>query len=487
MNVRRKGLQLTDLLEKINDYKGITEDSRKVSDGFIFVAVKGVNFDGTSYIDDAIKKGVRAIVTHDWYDNKLPDNIILLKEKNPRFALSKLASAFYPKQPKNIAAVTGTNGKTSTVNFYRQIVDLVGKKSASIGTIGIIDSNNKSYETSGSMTTPDPVTLHQKIQELAVNGIEYLALEASSHGLDQYRLDGVKITCAGFTNFTRDHLDYHKTMENYLDAKLRLFSQLLGGDATAVINADIPEFTKIKELSEKRKIKVISFGKNSDSIKLISIKPTSYGQEIVINIDGKSYSLKLSLVGDFQVSNLLCALGLVIASGIKASDAIGVLEKVKNVPGRMERVADINSLIQVFVDYAHTPDGLEKALETLKLHTKGKLYVVFGCGGNRDKGKRVEMGKIASNLADYVVITDDNPRNENPAEIRKEVMAGCGKNATEVGGREEAINYTVAKLNKGDILLIAGKGHEKIQIIGEKSLSFDDVVVARKALERIGV
>lgn len=456
--------------------KGITGDSRKVKPGYVFVALKGGKSDGATFIGQALKNGAVAVISSGKPENEW-HKACYIQQKNPRLALAKIAAKFYPKQPQFIAAVTGTNGKTSVVNFCRQIWAKLGKESASIGTIGVINGDGKSHNSMGSMTTPDPVILHEKINTLAGEGIEYLAIEASSHGLDQYRLDGLKISTAAFTNLTRDHLDYHDSMEGYFAAKKRLFSEVLQPGGTAVLNADSKDFPKLKNAALERGCKVISFGKNGENIKLKKIEVTKNGQEIVFDFYGKKFSTLVNLVGEFQTENILCAMGIVYASGFMVEKIIEVLPKIKSVPGRMEPVGD-----NVFVDYAHTPDALEKSLKTLRPYVKGKLIVVFGCGGDRDKGKRTEMGKIAELYADGVVVTDDNPRSENPAEIRKEILAGI-KNATEISDRKKAIEQAISLLEVGDILLIAGKGHEKTQIIGDKILPFDDVEIARRALE----
>jgi len=460
---------------------GITDDSRKVRPGFIFVAVKGEKQDGTVFIAEALDKGAVAVISSEEID--LVDKACFIRHEKPRLLLTKIAAKFYPRQPEFIAAVTGTNGKTSVVNFCRQIWALMGEKSASIGTIGILDGLGKSYDISGSMTTPDPVTLHEKINELAENNIEYLAIEASSHGLDQYRLDGLKITTAAFTNLTRDHLDYHGTMENYLAAKKRLFAEVLENGGTAVINADSQNFADMKKAAEENGGKVISFGIAGKNIKLHEIIARENSQEIRVNIEGKEFSAMLNLVGEFQVSNILCAVGIVISSGFAPEKIVKILPKIKNVPGRMELAGIGESGGSVFVDYAHTPDALEKALSTLRAHACGKLIVIFGCGGNRDKGKRPEMGKVAGDLADMVIVTDDNPRSEDASTIRKEIMAGT-KGAIEISDRTAAIEYGIAGLKKNDILLIAGKGHEKTQIIGDKIYPFDDVKIAAAILEK---
>lgn len=462
-----------------NQVSSITCDSRQVMEGSLFAAFKGTAVDGSQFVDDAVRAGAKFILCDNDAFIKEYENICIIKHGNPRLVFSLLAANFYPRQPENIVAVTGTNGKTSTVHFCRQIWNLVGKKSACLGTTGVVVSDEDlACSHSQNLTTPDPVTMHQVLSKLAEDGVNYLALEASSHGLDQYRLDGIKIKSAAFTNLTRDHLDYHKNFENYLNAKLRLFSDLLVSGSDAFINADIDEYGKIKEVCKSKGHKVKSFGRNGDYIKIKNLEIEGCGQLVSFSLSGKDYKVKIGLVGEFQVSNLLCAAGLVISSGIEADDVISVLDKVVSVPGRMQQVGDHG----VYVDYAHTPDALEKALKVLRKHTEGRLHVVFGCGGNRDKGKRPLMGKIACDLADQVIVTDDNPRDEDASQIRAEILSACDANVLNIGDRKAAIKAAVDNMATGDILLIAGKGHEKTQKVKDQLHPFDDVKVAEEAL-----
>jgi len=460
---------------------GITQDSRKVQPGFLFAAIKGLASDGADFIPMAIERGAVAVLCSE-PSPLVGGGVIFLTHQNPKLALAKIAANFYGKQPEIIAAITGTNGKTSTAYFCTQIWQLLEKRSASIGTIGIATSEGLSYGATGSMTTPDPIKLHEILADLAHNGITNLAMEASSHGLDQYRLDGVNVKAAAFTNLTRDHLDYHGTFENYLAAKLRLFDVMKHG--VAVINSDIPESANIIKLCNDKGHKVLSVGKNGKYIELFGTTKTSEGQQISFEVQGKVYNINTHLIGEFQAYNLLTALALVVACGENIDEAVGVLERVAAVPGRMQGVRVGEKMARVYIDYAHTPDALEKALAELRPHTKGKLWVVFGCGGDRDKGKRPQMGAVASKLSDLVVVTDDNPRTELAQIIRSEVMAEC-RGAKEIGDRHEAIEYAIYNMGSDDILLIAGKGHEKTQIIGDKSLPFDDVKVATEILQRI--
>jgi UDP-N-acetylmuramoyl-L-alanyl-D-glutamate--2,6-diaminopimelate ligase len=458
--------------------KGVTSDSRKVQKDFAFIAIKGEKQDGTLFIPQAIDNGAKLIVTDKNYNIPSNSTAKFIQVDNPRLALSKLAAYIYKKQPENIVAVTGTNGKTSVTYFYRGIWGLLGQKSASIGTIGVIDEQgNKVLES--SLTTGDPVFLHQTLESLTSKNIEYVSIEASSHGLDQHRLDSINIKAAAFTNFTRDHLDYHQTMENYLDAKLRLFDSVMKQGGVAVLNSDIPEFELIKEKCHACNHQIIDYGKNANSIKIISITPIDGAQQVSFAIDGNNYNIQLNLIGEFQVYNVLCAIGLAIASGANKEEVVSILPKLENVPGRMERVKTNLNDKYIFVDYAHTADALEKALKELRIYTDARIITVFGAGGERDKARRFEMGKVAEKYADLAIVTDDNPRGEDPAVIRKEIISTC-KKGVEVAGRAEAIEYAIRQMQEKDILLIAGKGHEKYQIIGSQVFEFDDVEIAAR-------
>lgn len=461
---------------------GLALDSRKVEKGFLFAALKGANADGTLFINSAIADGAIAILCDDDFNGTVPENICLIKSGNARRLFSILASIYYEPKPDIIAAVTGTNGKTSVVHFCRQIWSILGKHSASVGTVGIEDSEGKvDFDRTNFLTTPDTIKLREIITHLADRGVTHLAMEASSHGLHQYRMEGLGIKIGAFTNLSRDHLDYHGNFENYLNAKMRLFSEVMEANGIAVLNADIEQFQQLEQACKERGHQVLSYGRyNKDKrnyIEIFDIINTSEGQQISFEILGKLYNVNTSLIGEFQAYNMLCAAAMVIASGANVDDTIGTLKDVTCVPGRMQRVTKTNADFAVFIDYSHTPDALEKALNVLKPLTKGKLWVVFGCGGNRDKGKRPLMGEIAINIADNVIVTDDNPRNENPEQIRKEVLQGA-KGANEIPDRKEAIKFAISKMQKGDILLVAGKGHEKTQTIGETIMPFDDVEVS---------
>lgn len=458
---------------------GITQDSRQVKPGYLFAAIKGLTSDGAQFIPIAIEKGAVAVLCDAEVIPTVSESTCVITHKNPKFALAHIAANFYGTQPEVITAITGTNGKTSTAFFCTQIWQLLGKTSASIGTIGIYTGNGLAYEATDSMTTPDPVKLHEILADLSNKNITHLAMEASSHGLDQYRLDGVHIKAAAFTNITRDHLDYHGTFENYLQAKLRLFDVMKNG--VVVINADIPEAEQIIKLCEQKDHKVLSIGRKGKYIELFDTTRTLEGQQIAFEVLGRLYTVNTHLIGEFQAYNLLTALALVVACGANIDEAVNVLAQVEAVPGRMQGVRVANDIARVYVDYSHTPDALEKALQVLRPYTKEKLWVVFGCGGDRDKGKRPQMGAVAARLADKVVVTDDNPRTEVAQIIRSEVIASC-HDAIEIGDRHEAILHAITNMGKDDILLIAGKGHEKTQIIGDKKLAFDDVKVAEEIL-----
>lgn len=478
-------VQLTELLNKAGipytgadcEIAGVTADSRKVGKDFLFAALPGVKADGTAFLQDAKEAGaVAALVPESASD--LPDNgLIYVTVADARKALAVIAAAFYGKQPETAVCVTGTNGKTSTANFCRQIWDFLGKKGASVGTLGVLTAE---FATYGSLTTPDSVTLHAELKDLADKGYNHLAFEASSHGIEQHRIDGVKIAAAGFTNITRDHLDYHKTMENYLAAKLGLFDRPLS-TKTVVLNADIPEYDHIADYCRQRGLKILDYGKKAKALRLISARHETNGQHLELEILGKAYSIHLPLAGTFQAMNALCALGLVLATGEDADACVKALETLKGAPGRLEHVADRKNGAAVYVDYAHTPDALETVLNALRPHTKNRLCVVFGCGGDRDPGKRPQMGAICNALADVVYVTDDNPRSEEPAIIRAAILPACPKGIN-VGNRALAIEEAVEQLEAGDILVVAGKGHETGQLIKGVMHPFDDREEVRKAV-----
>jgi UDP-N-acetylmuramoyl-L-alanyl-D-glutamate--2,6-diaminopimelate ligase len=457
------------------DILGLTSDSRAVKPGYLFAALSGRSADGRRFLDDAVKRGAGAVLA----DRPVELPVPVVVDANPRRCLALMAALYYAPQPATVAAVTGTNGKTSVAAFLRQIWQSAGLKAASLGTTGIVGPG---IEKPGSLTTPDPVELHKELQELARMDVDHLALEASSHGLDQFRLDGVKLAAAGFTNLTRDHLDYHPDMAAYFTAKTRLFAELLPRDGAAVIAIDQREGVELAELCRGRGIKTVTYGRAERAeLRLVRAEPKDAGIGIEISLAGQRHGLDLPLLGGFQAMNALCALGLALVTGIKAEVGLGALRQLRGAPGRMEDVATHSSGAKVIVDYAHSPDALETALKALRPHGRGRLVLVFGCGGDRDKGKRPLMGAIAQRLADLVFVTDDNPRSENPAEIRRAILAACPK-AREIADRREAIRTAAALLRKGDLLLIAGKGHESGQIVGSKTLPFSDKDEARAAI-----
>lgn len=459
---------------------GLTPDSRLVQPGFLFIALKGAHVDGAGFIPGAKAAGAVAVLTDSDVDGQ---GLVVLKSANAMRAMALMAAAFYGRQPAHMVAVTGTDGKTSTADFYRQFWHLMGERSASIGTLGFLGGDGEVL-LPGSYTTPYPVQLHEALAGLQGKGVEHVCMEASSHGLHQHRLDGVKLEAAGFTNLGRDHMDYHVTEEAYFEAKMRLFMELLPRGGTAVINQDDGHFRKVRSICDARGHKVIGFGKAGEQFRVVSLTPTPYGQIVEAELFGKAYRLEIGLVGAFQAMNILTALGLVVGSGRDLEDALAVIPRLKGVPGRLEQVVSLANGAAAYIDYAHTPMALANILKTLRPHTAGKLHVVFGCGGDRDTGKRPEMGRIADELADVVVVTDDNPRSEEPAVIRKAIMAAATR-AKEVADRRQAIYGALKELASGDILVIAGKGHEKIQIVGDKAFPFDDAEVAREAAKEL--
>ena len=454
---------------------GIAMDSRAVKRGDVFFALAGVKTDGARFIDQAVASGAVAVVS-----DRIPEGdgrVAFIAVPNPRRALALAAARFYPRQPATIAAVTGTSGKTSVAVFTRQIWQRLGYAAASIGTIGLVSPKRNVY---GSLTTPDPIALHRSLDEIAGEGVTHLAFEASSHGLDQHRLDGVRVSAGAFTNLSRDHMDYHPTVEHYLAAKLRLFTDLVVDGGAAIIAADHDHSQAVIDAARIRKLRIITVGRKGEGIKLIDAAVDGFAQKLTLEHDGKRTQVRLPLVGEFQIENALVAAGLVIAAGGDAERVFAALEHLEGAPGRLELVGERNGA-PVFVDYAHKPDALAKALEALRPYTKRKLVVVFGAGGDRDAGKRPLMGAIAAENADTVIITDDNPRSENPASIRAAIMAAA-KGAKDIADRNEAIRAAVAGLQQGDALLIAGKGHETGQIVGDKVLPFSDHDAAMAAL-----
>ena len=462
---------------------GISSDSREIGPGFLFAALPGLATDGRYFVDDAIARGAAALLVPGPVDiGEAAGRVAVIVDANPRRRLAEISARFHSGAPGSCVAATGTNGKTSAVVFARQIWGAMGLPAASVGTLGVV---GPSRARDGALTTPDPVTLHRELAALAGSGTERAALEASSHGLAQFRLDGVRLAAAGFTNLSRDHLDYHVSFDAYRAAKLRLFGELLPPGAAAVLNADSPEFGAFAETCRSRGCPIIDYGRNAQELRVVSVEPDGDGQVAELLLFGESRRQRFALIGEFQIANALCALGLVVGVGddrCAAADALGTLEAP---PGRMQPVARSPAGAPIFVDYAHTPVALASALQALRPHASGALSVVFGCGGDRDAGKRPLMGEAARRFADRVVVTDDNPRGEDPAAIRREVLAGC-PGAAEIGDRGEAIREAVAQLAAGEVLVIAGKGHETGQIVGGEIRPFDDAAAARDAVRALG-
>jgi UDP-N-acetylmuramoyl-L-alanyl-D-glutamate--2,6-diaminopimelate ligase len=457
---------------------GVAVDSRKVKPGDAFVAVPGSKADGLAFVPAAIAAGAAAIVAEKPPASPLPESVAFVCVPDPRRALALAAAKIHPRQPEVIGAVTGTSGKTSVTVFARQIWAALGCKAASIGTIGVVSPRGEDY---GALTTPDPIELHRTLDRLAGEGVSHLAIEASSHGLDQRRLDGLRIAVGAFTNISRDHLDYHVTPEAYLAAKLRLFTTLMVPGTAAVIDVDHDGAADVLAAATAHKLDVLTVGRKGDGIRLVDAAIDGLAQTIHVDHCGRRHSLRLPLVGEFQVENALVAAGLAIATGADPAAVFAAIEHLAGAKGRLELVGQRNGA-PIFVDYAHKPDALAKALEALRPYAKRRLVVVFGCGGDRDRGKRPIMGAIAVAKADRVIVTDDNPRSEVPAHIRAEILAGAA-GAAEIGDRGEAIRRAVAALEPGDALLIAGKGHESGQIVGDRVLPFTDHAAVKAALE----
>jgi UDP-N-acetylmuramoyl-L-alanyl-D-glutamate--2,6-diaminopimelate ligase len=450
---------------------GLATDSRAVKPGDLFFAIAGAKTDGAKFIEAAIAAGAVAIA-----GSHAPNGgcrVPFVTTSNPRRALALAAAKFFPRQPATVAAVTGTSGKTSVAAFTRQIWQRLGFEAASIGTIGLVAPKRTVY---GSLTTPDPIALHRQLDEIAREGVTHLAFEASSHGLDQYRLDGVRVNAGAFTNLSRDHMDYHPDVAHYLSAKLRLFRDLVVDGGAAVISADHDCSREVIAAARQRKLVTITVGHNGDGeregIRVTANAIEGFAQRLELEHLGRRYQIRLPLVGEFQIENAVVAAGLAIATGSDPEEVFAALEQLEGAKGRLERVGEHNGA-PIFVDYAHKPDALTKALQALRPYTQRKLIVVFGAGGDRDTGKRPLMGAIAADNADEVIITDDNPRSESPAAIRAAILA-TAKGAKEIGDRNEAISKAIAGLAKGDVLLIAGKGHETGQIIGDHVLPFSD-------------
>ncbi|MDF1587485.1 UDP-N-acetylmuramoyl-L-alanyl-D-glutamate--2,6-diaminopimelate ligase [Marinimicrococcus flavescens] len=460
---------------------GLTADSREVRPGFLFAALAGSRTDGRRFVDDALARGAVAVLG----DRSLAGRdlgVPVLASEQPRRAFALAAARFHERQPAFVAAVTGTNGKTSIAGFARQLWERLGQPAGSVGTLGVI---SPAGERPLPLTTPDPASLHAILRELAEAGVDHAVIEASSHALDQHRVDGVRLGAAAFSNITRDHFDYHGSFEAYLAAKTRLFGELLPAGATAVLNADVPEYAGLADLARTRGVTVLDYGRNARSLRLLGQEMSPLGQRLELELLGHRATVESALVGSFQAHNLLAAAGLVIAGGAAPQALLPHLGAVAGARGRMELAVRLASGAAAFVDYAHTPDALEQALRALRAHSRGKIVVIFGCGGDRDAGKRPIMGAIAARLADRVIVTDDNPRSEDPAAIRAAIMAAC-PGATEIGDRAEAIRAGLAGLAPGDLLLVAGKGHESGQTVAGVTHPFDDREVVQRLAAGLG-
>ncbi|MDX6805599.1 UDP-N-acetylmuramoyl-L-alanyl-D-glutamate--2,6-diaminopimelate ligase [Terrihabitans rhizophilus] len=454
---------------------GLTADSREVGPGFVFAALPGVKADGMLYAAAAAAAGAVAVLTES--SDPVPAGMVPVRVPNARASLARAAARFYPAQPDIVVAVTGTNGKTSVASFLRQIWTALGHKAASLGTVGLVSPSGEVYS---NLTTPDPVKLHRIADELCREGVTHLALEASSHGLDQSRLSGMRLSAGGFTNLTRDHLDYHATFTDYRAAKLRLFTEVLPEGAGAVICVDGANGEIFAEAARQRGLELLTVGSAGLGIHLLASEPAGFAQRLVVRHCDLDYSFLLPLAGVFQAENALVAAGLAIITGGEPADVFTALEGLTGASGRLERVASHGGA-EILVDYAHTPDALENALLSLRPFTRNRLIVVFGAGGDRDPGKRPLMGTVAARHADVAIVTDDNPRSEDPAGIRSQIIAAA-PGAFEIGDRAEAIGTAIGSLQDGDVLLVAGKGHETGQIVGDRTLPFSDQAAIRAAI-----
>lgn len=474
-------MKLKDLFPLIEngdvDIVGITADSRRVKPGFLFAALKGTAVDGRQFVPQALSAGAVAILSEGGVDTGAAVDIVA---DDPRHALAIAAKRFYKVQPEHAVAITGTNGKSSTVDFARQIWTKAGLKAASMGTLGAIGPQGK---IDVGHTTPDPVTIHETLRMLEEQGVTHVAMEASSHGLEQRRMDGVDLSAVAFLNFTQDHLDYHETMNEYLQAKLRLFAELAGQGTPAIVNSDSDQREIFEAVAREKGLPIISFGWKGEDLWIDEIMPRATGQ--ILHLFWRDEELKpfeLPLIGEFQALNALAAAACCLALGLPIDVVVEGLKSLQPVKGRLELVGKTANGAGIFVDYAHTPDGLETLLRAVRPHTAGRLKVIFGCGGDRDALKRPLMGDIAKRFADDVIVTDDNPRTEDAASIRKAILEAAGQDAREIADRGAAIRSVIAELQKGDTLVIAGKGHETGQIVGKDILPFSDQETALSAL-----
>jgi UDP-N-acetylmuramoyl-L-alanyl-D-glutamate--2,6-diaminopimelate ligase len=469
---------------------GINSDSRLVQKGEIFGVFSPDAKHAIQHIEQAVSRGVNVMVISSGIMNRIKDtayfdNVIWIMCDRPRQVMAKLTSRFYGTHPQNCVAVTGTAGKTSVCSLVLQLWKHLNIPSASIGTLGLHHSTEDLVmEYTSTLTTPDPVSMHKCLAELKQRGTDHVIMEASSHGLDQYRLDGLRFKVAAFTSFSQDHLDYHPTMEHYFAAKRRLFEDLIAKDGWAVLNADIPEYDALVDVCVLRNHPFYSYGKSGNFIKLKSMNINKGGQTLSLQIDKTEYVVQFPLMGSTQVYNLMCAMAIVITMGAKTATVLKAVERITPVPGRLTFAGQHPNGALIYVDYAHKPEALELVLSDMRHYCKGHLHVVFGCGGDRDKDKRSIMGRIASEKADFVVVTDDNPRTESSAHIRQQIMEGC-PDAVEIGDRKMAIDSAIKNLEANDILIVAGKGHEKHQIIGTEKIPFDDMEVVHDCVTRL--
>lgn len=452
---------------------GFAIDHRKVAPGTIFGAFEGATVNGEDFIPAAIAAGAIAVVAR---PEAVVEGAVHIADRNPRERFARIATTFFAPFPQTAVAVTGTNGKTSTVELTRQLWRMQGHHAASIGTLGVTTADDS---VSTGLTTPDIVTFLSNVAGLAREGVTHVAFEASSHGLSQYRTEGLPVRAAAFTNLSRDHLDYHGDMAAYFTAKLRLFSEVLEPDGAAVIWVDDPHADRVIDLARMRGNRLLTVGQHGETLRLTAREPTLLGQALTIEAEGATHKVNLPLIGAYQAANALTAAALVLATGGELKATLAGLSRLQPVRGRLERAVITRSGAPVYVDYAHTPDAIEAAVAALKPHAAGRLIVMTGAGGDRDPGKRKPMGAAAAAGADLVIVTDDNPRSEDPALIRRQVLEGA-PDAREIGGRRDAIAAAIAEAGPEDIVLLAGKGHEQGQIVGDLVLPFDDVAVARE-------
>jgi UDP-N-acetylmuramoyl-L-alanyl-D-glutamate--2,6-diaminopimelate ligase len=465
------------------EFTGLASDSREVRPGYLFAALPGTKADGGAFVADAVARGAIAVLGRPEIAQAAEAaGVRFIADDNPRLGLAKAAAKFFGGQPKTVAAVTGTKGKSSVVAFLREIWTALDRPAASLGTVGLVAPEG---EIALKHTTPDPIEIHRLLAELKRDGVDHLALEASSHGLDQYRLDGVEIAACAFTNLSRDHFDYHPTIEHYIGAKLRLFTELVRSSGVAVVNVDAEYADRFTDAAKRRGLTLLTVGEAGETIQLVARHGRIDGQMLNVRHRGRDYTVSLPLAGSFQASNALVAAGLAIGLGEEPWRVFAALEHLKGAPGRLEKVAIAACGAPIYVDYAHTDDSLAQVLQAVRPHVSGRLHVVFGCGGDRDKGKRPLMGKAAAQNADIVIVTDDNPRSEDPATIRKEALVGA-PGAREIGDRAQAIQDAIAGLAAGDLLVIAGKGHETGQIVGSEIRPFSDRAEAVKAAIALG-